>query len=415
MSKGRKIILHIGFPKTGTTTIQNALYANREFLLAEEGILYPSLEPNMTTPLRTIFRDSSPQSFANRMAGITTEEETMRRKKYRDLLEAEISSREWDVLLLSAEGVCNMPEPEIAKLREWGEKYSSDWTILACVRHPLTYTRSVIPQVMRNGDTLRELYETPPLPNFRGRISKVISVFGQENVCVFDFETATNNDDGIVGAFAQEAGVTASSRKFLDSQAVRKNESLSLEAVRILDSLNRKRPLFIGNVRAPRRSGRELYYISHIKGRKFDLPDSVKESVLSRSREDVLWLNETFGLDLYRDVTDFVPREERQADPVDELSDQAIDGIAEIIGDLVAENLFRRFLEQGKDALKRGDHERAAKMFRKAVRLEPDAPQPKRLLKKATAEQRMDAEEPGSREKADKRSNRASFLSRWRR
>ena len=387
MSNGRKIILHIGLPKTGTTTIQNALYANREFLLKQEGILYPSLEPNMTTPLRTIFRDSSPQSFANRMAGLTAEEEAIRRKKYRDLLEAEISSREWDVLLLSAEGVCNMPEPEIAKLRGWGEKYSSDWTVLACVRHPLTYTRSVIPQVMRNGDTLRELYETPPLPNFRGRISKVLSIFGQENVRVFDFETATESEDGIVGTFAREAGLTAQSSKFLASRAVRKNESLSLEAVRILDSLNRQRPLFIGNVRAPRRSGRELYYIGRIKGRKFDLPDSVKESVRSRSREDVIWLNERFGLDLYRDVTDFVPREERQADPVEELSDSAIDDIAEIIGDLVTASEFRHILDQGRAALNRGDLEHAAQTLREAARLEPDAPQPKRLLKKATAEQ----------------------------
>ena len=40
----KKIILHIGFPKTGTTTIQNFLHERRTILLREKKILYPSLD-----------------------------------------------------------------------------------------------------------------------------------------------------------------------------------------------------------------------------------------------------------------------------------------------------------------------------------------------------------------------------------
>ena len=38
-----KAIFHIGFPKTGTTTLQNSLHAARG-ALARHGVLYPSLE-----------------------------------------------------------------------------------------------------------------------------------------------------------------------------------------------------------------------------------------------------------------------------------------------------------------------------------------------------------------------------------
>ena len=401
MKDRQKIILHIGLPKTGTTTIQNVLHANRDFLLQQEGALYPSLEPNLTTPLRTIFRDYSPQPIVNKMAGLTKQEETVHRKKYRDLLEAEISSREWNTLLLSAEGIPNMPRPEIAKLREWGEKYSSDWTVLVCVRHPLAYARSIIQQLLKGGDTLQQLYENPRLPNFRGRISKAISVFGRENVRVFDFEAATEGDGGIVGAFAREAGLTASSGDFLASRAVRYNESLSLEAARILDSLNRQRPMFVDNVRAPRRAapGRELAYIRRIKGRKFDVPDWVKENIRSRSREDVAWLNETFGLELYRDVTDFAPHAQSREEVVEALSDPAVESIAEIVGELVTETVFHRALERGREALARGKLERAERMLREAARLDPEAPQPKKLLKEVTAKQPgrfADAQQGGS-------------------
>ena len=389
MKGRRKIILHIGLPKTGTTTIQNVLYANREYLLEQEKVLYPSLAPNLTTPLCTIFLDKPQRHIANKMAGLTTEEIAGRQKEYLESLEAEVSSSRWDTLLLSAEGVSNLSASELAKLREWGEKYSSKWTVLVCVRHPVGYVSSVIQQLMKGGDTLRQLYEKLPMPNYHGKISNAISVFGRENVQVFDFNAATESNDGVVGTFATQAGLAESTRDLLASRAVRDNESLSLEAVRVLDSLNRQRPMFDGNVRAPRRPnpGQELAYIGRIKGRKFDVPNSVKEDIRQRGREDIAWLNETFGLDLYRDVADFVPRVEDPEEPVEALSDPAIDSIAEIVGELVTATMFRRFLDQGKVALAQDNLERAANMLREAARLDPDAPQPKNLLERVAARQ----------------------------
>ena len=213
-------------------------------------------------------------------------------------------------------------------------------------------------------------------------------MFGRENVHVFDFETAVESDGGIVGTFAEQAGLTVPSRDFLTSRAVRYNESLSLEGVRILDSLNRQRPTFVDSVKAPRRvgPGRELTYISRIKGRKFDVPDSVKEDIRLRSREDVAWLNETFNLELYLDVMDFAtPSTQSREVPVGALSDPAVDSIAEIFGELVTATAFHRVLNLGRVALARGDLERAARMLREAARLDPDAPQPRKLLEEVTA------------------------------
>lgn len=389
MSNGRKIILHTGMPKTGTSTIQNVFYEKKGFLLEQEGILYPSLAPNLTTALRTIFRDLSDQPIANKMAGLTVEEEAEHRKKYLDALEEEISSREWDVLLLSGEGMSVMLEPELAKLREWGGKYASDWTVLVCVRHPVAYTRSMIQQLMKSGDTLRQAYENLPTPNFRERLSRAVSVFGRKNVHVFDFDAAAGNEGGVVGTFAEKAGLTAQTRDFLASQAMRYNDSLSLEAVHILDSLNRQRPMFVGNGRASRRAGpgRELPYLKRIRGRKFDVPESVKEDIRLQSRDDVAYLNDTFGLDLYEDVLDSTPRSESQGATVELSGDPAVGSVAGVIGDLVTTTVFNRLLNKGKVALSRGNTECAEETLREAARLDPDAPQPKKLLEEIAKEQ----------------------------
>ncbi len=383
-------MLHIGLHKTGTSTIQSVLYANREHLLRQEGVLYPSLAPNLSTSLGTVFRDDPRRQTANRIRGFTDEEIAAHQKHYLGSLDAEISSVEWETLLLSAEGVSNLSKTELASLREWGESHhASEWTVLVCVRHPVDWARSVIQQLLKRGDTLGQLYAEPRLPDYRGRISTSMSVFGRENVRVYDFRAATESEGGIVGTFAEQVGLSAPSRDLLASQAVRVNESLSSEAARILDSLNRQRPMFAGDVRATRRAGpgHELAYLSRIEGRKFDVPDSVKEAIRARSREDVAWLNETFGLDLYRDVADSAPRARARDEPVEALSDPAVDSIAGIIGELVTEKAFSRAIGSGKTALARGDLERAARMLKEAARLDPEAPQPKKLLERVHAKQ----------------------------
>lgn len=242
MSSNRKIVLHTGLPKTGTSTIQNVFYENRDFLLQQEGVLYPSLLPNLSTPLHTIFSANPQNQNVNKVSGFTTEELAARRQNYLDRLDAEISLREWNTLLLSAEGLSNLSVPDMTKLREWGEKYALEWIVLVCVRHPVDYVRSVIQQSLKNGETLQDLYENLPTPRYSIRIANAMSMFGQENVKVFDFDTAAKNDGGIVGTFARQVGLTTPSCEFLASQAVRTNESLSLEATQILDSLNRQRP-----------------------------------------------------------------------------------------------------------------------------------------------------------------------------
>jgi hypothetical protein len=122
------------------------------------------------------------------------------------------------------------------------------------------------------------------------------------------------------------------------------------------------------------------------------LPGAVKEEIRSRSREDVAWLNETFGLDLYPDVfAGPFPKDARE-EPADAsasvLSDAAVDGIAEVLGDLVAQKAFDRALQQGKAALARGDLERAGRMLKRASQLDPEAPQPRRLLRRLSRERR---------------------------
>ncbi|MER9299899.1 hypothetical protein NKI38_25850 [Mesorhizobium sp. M0621] len=65
-------IIHIGLPKTGTTSVQSAVYKHRDRLLAEFGIFYPWISENLTDILCTAFHDDPRKHINVRLAGANT-------------------------------------------------------------------------------------------------------------------------------------------------------------------------------------------------------------------------------------------------------------------------------------------------------------------------------------------------------
>lgn len=326
---GRRIIVHFGFPKTGTTTIQNVFHAQRESLLERERVLYPALNPNLTNALCTMFLDNPLNHISNKMAGLSLVEAQSLGEDYRAQLEAEVNAASWDTLLLSAEGLSNLGAANLGRLREWLGQWADEVELFACVRDPLAYTASVIQQIMKGGPTLAELYDELPLPNYQGKLSNAIRAFGRENVRIYAFEDAIRSQGGVVAEFARQARLSEERALDLAARAERDNESLSGFGVAVLDALNTIRPMFVDGQRNPERSGRELMYLTRLRGGRFQLPADMSAKVLSLTRDDVAWLNEAFGTALYLDADSPVGSDDHAV----ELEMAA--SVAAVIGDLV--------------------------------------------------------------------------------
>jgi hypothetical protein len=332
------VFVHLGFPKTGTTTIQNVFHAHRNRLLAEEGVLYPSLSPNLTNVLCTNFLDDPLKHITNQMAGISREEARERGRQQFLELESEIASTQWRTLVLSAEGLSNLSALDLSHFREWVKELAHRVEALVCVREPLAYTASVIQQILKGGATLGEMYESPPTPNYKGKLSNAIEVFGRDKIRVFCFESWTRTDGGLVSEFARQVGLSDSTASWLADRASRENESLTELGVSVLDAMNRIRPMFVEGKRNPRRSGRELAYISRLGGRRYSLPHAVAECIHSSCVDDVRWLNETFALSFYPEISrDFPMMMSGELNSATEDPEVAA-SIAEVIGELVNRN-----------------------------------------------------------------------------
>ncbi len=304
----RKAIVHIGVGKTGSSAIQTTLFAARQHLLSDEQILYPSIEANHSIYLGTIFRDTIPPTLTLMKSNLIDSNSIDRtRKNFLASLETDLNRRDWNRVVISAESLSSFTPEAISRFIEWLTRHVSDVSIVAYVRHPVDWIRSMVQQHLKAGNTLEMLYENLPAPNWRKRFAPWLEAVGRERFHLVSFDEARKNE-GIVATFCDAAGLPR--EKILSfAPAAPVNESMSREAVLLLDSLNRQRPLFKDGKVSPERRWRGTNVIKSIPGGKFRLSGEHEAKIRSRSRPDLEWLNRTFGVDLYPDIFDDPPDE----------------------------------------------------------------------------------------------------------
>ena len=343
LPRAKRLILHAGLPKTATTSIQNAVFRFRDALFEHCNIYYPGNAPNHTNDLCTAFLNDPRKHISNKMAGLTDLDALLETAAgIRQGFEAEIRKAAPETILFSAEGMSNLNHEELGKFRDWALELAEEITVFYIVRNPLRYTTSVMQQHIKGGEVLEDMYQDPPMPNCKGRISNAITAFGREAVSVYTFEEMVKHPDGVAGFFLDCIEVTEGpARDLIVEGQIFDNESLSHEAALILSSLNRQRPAFVNGQRGPRRSLNELGTIENIKGVKFYLPDDVRQHVVDQCMPDVTWLKENFGIDAYDND---IKADASEPGPI--LSPKTIDSLAIVMSNLINERHVTTLLQQ---------------------------------------------------------------------
>jgi len=282
MTGDRTAIVHVGLPKTGTTTIQETLKRNRK-TLARAGILL--LAPGPTSRrLPFVFCDT-PERFLSRGEVWNRSPKAVERLRRSTLRGMERAARrdDWQTMLLSAEGFFNLSETGLQALRAWLDGHVGTIRVIAWVRHPVSHTRSAIQEILKNGKTLDDLYDNPPV--FRlNRLERIERILGP--VEIHAYEECVR--DGIVPSFLRAIGAPDDLR-----EAPSRNVSMTMEGARAFDEINR---------RGRKLKWRELDRIIGMPGEPFDIPEAVKERIAQDAREHVAFVNERYGRDDYPDI-----------------------------------------------------------------------------------------------------------------
>ena len=288
--------MHVGWDKTGSTTIQSFFDLNRASLRETFSIVYPP--GRWHAFLGSYFSENPTDYIYNRYLG---EYDTNRIKKRDCQLLSEfessiLSAGTSEILLVSYEGFIGLEKNTLENFLKYFKQFSDQVEVVAYVRPIFSYAKSAMSQKAKQGQlNLRDVNSSPPV-HYKKELEKLSEVFGQSNLVVRVF-----SPDGLAGGdvlldFMDVCGISSS--EFLRNYELprRDNESVQLTAAifsaALVDSLSAKGiqlnvsefASLIGNS------------LNKIEGPKINI--SSPQTLIDACQEDINYVQEKFGISL---------------------------------------------------------------------------------------------------------------------
>lgn len=271
-------VIHIGLPKTGSTSLQAALSENRQSLL-HHGVIYP--ETGLTSKSKRKHK-----GLHDVLSGISPEQVGMP-KDWVESLNAENASAKCCVLSCEAFSRIENPEvfiPLIPRART---------RVVMYVREPVAHVVSIYRNRVRNWNmtmSLQEFAESYRLP-YLSVANRWAAVFGSDNVVIRRYDRDFGSWD-IVFDFANLLGLEQDS--LFPSQRYELNPSISgnlLFVKRLLNCfISHRKCLYSG------REMKELTYLDDSFRGPIPVDQETVDLIALQSREILEGLERRFGL-----------------------------------------------------------------------------------------------------------------------
>ncbi len=251
----RKLFLHIGIEKTGSTSIQNTLSKERS-LLKKNGIDYPSCFRYANhVELTCITQKYDQKSELYSVVGFGVDEQSVENSKvvFKDKLKEYVLSSDSSVFIFSNEHLhSRVRDPgEISELSEFLYEIFDDITIVIYLREQLELAVSHYSTQIKSGSTSEfELPDTKTnIPHYYDfeKIIDMWSVFDDMVIREFDRKELKNQD--VVSDFC-----SIFSEDFFDIKSLPStNESLDVASLSLLRMINKNTPLIVDGKVNPKR------------------------------------------------------------------------------------------------------------------------------------------------------------------
>ncbi len=228
-----KLIIHVGTPKTGTTSLQTYL-DKKQRKLRGKGILYPHNLEKLQNP-------TAPKHQWIEKNLVTTHVEHLL-ENFKNIISQ--VKEDTHTIILSSEGFYNywwdFPDESKSILCELSKFFDTE--IWVWFREPLSFIESFYKQCIRNPQiennpcygkdlSFAEMLDIEWFSqhlNYQGFVDECKSLFGKNNVSVFKYE------GDVVHEFIQKLGLATA----YDNPAPRQNKSLNSASIALLRTIN---------------------------------------------------------------------------------------------------------------------------------------------------------------------------------
>lgn len=285
-----QIFIHIGVYKTGTTSIQETLFNNRELLLqVNDGYFYSDLMVNQSLMPFILFEDLSDFQL-NFRHNISKRAFGKIKKDLQTKLVDQLKNTHAKNLIFCAESMTFLKSNSIQKIKDTFSVMFPNAQINIVI-----FTRDYIDllgsQIQQNIKTCNIPYKIPS--NFyRNLISRYEKYFFP-HVIVNTFENSIKHLYGPVGFFLTLVGMNNNNiSKFNIYQS---NRSLSDNAIEIINYINEKNPIYESN--KIRKIYLNLKPLWNLPGDKYTISSEALDSLISNNLNDSVWLKENYNID----------------------------------------------------------------------------------------------------------------------
>lgn len=197
----RKVIIHIGTHKTGSTSIQSTFGP-----VASGPVQYAQLgDPNQSLAIVNGFCDLTIDHPQFRHAEVTRADIKRKQSETRVLLQAALNKDDAETIVISGEAISTMCSKALSNLREFVEREHCEIEILCYVRAPLEYMPSRLQEQIKHNDSP----QSAEWPNYRGLLRNFHSVFGSERVRLREYSRAKFPQGSVLLDFAAATGLPA--------------------------------------------------------------------------------------------------------------------------------------------------------------------------------------------------------------
>lgn len=331
-----KLSLHIGTPKSGTSTIQRFLKQNRA-LLQENGVHVPqSLGKGNHRRLAAAFLNDDIVDYLFRRLNLQDRADRIAAKRqWKADLRTEIEAQPCSHVVMSSEHLqSGLHEPEaIRALSDYLQPLFSDIHIILYIRDPLDTVVSLYSTGVKSGST-RAGIPLPP-PNYWANVvnHKATIQRWQANLAPAKLKVRLFQKDDFVKGDLLADFISAAELPELDyKRPKRVNESLDRLGLGLLRRLNKDIPMVLPNGKVnPHRGNIKTVFEAHFNGGAPFLPSAEAVATYDTAFADSNdWVRQTF----FPDREHLFPPKPRDIATEEELASDDLDQVAAFIADL---------------------------------------------------------------------------------
>ena len=281
----RRAIVHIGMPKTGSTSIQRKLHSS----LDDPEFQYISLEATKdSNHIFSLFTQAPEKYHVHQKLAHNPAQIEAFNLNIEQLLIAQFNNGQTPNVIISAETITSLKEAELQKLKQFLQRFFNEIAIVGYIRPPRSFMESSFQQTVKGPNMAANIAQV--YPNYRWKFERFDHVFGREQVHLWKFEPKNFLQGDVVLDFCKRLGITMPSGE----TPSRDNESLSKQALQLLFTYRKFYPYGTGSA-AVKENNRLIQAIKPIGDKKLRFSPAMLRAIFADHRDDIAWIEQRLG------------------------------------------------------------------------------------------------------------------------